>query len=111
MSDALEAFEELLDAQEAFFGVRLTATVGSVTNKDCIPTEVPSDHAQVAGGMGETGTMQLQMRVSDFPTPLARTDEGNLSVSCKGKTLTLLSFSETGGVYTINAGDISAEVN
>lgn len=108
MSAILDAFEEMLNAQEEAFGYRVLASVGSTVNKDCIPTDIPSNHSPVAGGNAEVATMQLQMRVSDFSTPPRERFD---STMCKGKRLTVLSFRETGGVYTIDCGDITAEVD
>lgn len=112
MSAALEAFDELVIAigDEFNGGTPYIASVGNTLNKDCIPTEIPSDHSPGAGGFSEQGTMQIQMRVSDFASLLTRQDEGVARVVCKGKALTLLSFTETGGVYTITAGDVTAGV-
>lgn len=110
MSQSLDAFNELVvSIGDAFNnGSPFLASVGIVLNKECIPTETPSNHSPGAGGFSEEGTMQIQMRVSDFNG--VSPQEGKDVVLCKGKRLTVTSFNETGGVFNITAGDITAEV-
>lgn len=106
MSAILEAFEGALDAQEEFAGTRYVATVGAVTNKDVIPTEIPFDSIYSSGGQSESGTVEMQMRVSDFGSP----PETHDAVSVLSKSLVVLSWRENHGVYLITAGDPTTEV-
>lgn len=106
MSRITDNFDRALDAQERACGERLTATVGSVTDDALVP-EIPSDLSPGAGGWSEQGTIEIQMRKSDFTTPPA----AGASVTARGKTLKVFSHRENNGIYQIIAGDPTAELS
>ncbi len=108
MSALLDAFDELLDAQEEVLGTRVTATItGFATDQDCIPTAGNSDLLQLDGGSAFQGGYTLQMRMSDFSgeptkgTPVA--------ISCyPDNALELTSApAQAGGIYTLSVGDLA----
>lgn len=110
MSQILDAFEELLDAQEEACGQRITATIGGVSDKDCIPTQGNSDLIAVDGGSAIGGGYTLQMRKSDFPAN-APAKGDSASVSCYADAALMLTSSpdESHGILTLRIGDLAAQ--
>ncbi len=108
MSALLDAFDELLDAQEEALGVRVKATVGTfAVAMDCIPTSDNSDLFQLDGGSGISGGYSLQMRKSDFNgVPTKGTP---ITISCyPDESLELAADpNEAGGIYTLSVGDLA----
>lgn len=113
MSDVLDAFEVTLDAQEAFVGERLKATVGSVTNQDALVGEITRDALAVAGGRADTGGFTLQMLRSLFPATREALDTfmDALPIAiAKGAMHRVLSHVEDNGILILTCGDPAEEV-
>jgi hypothetical protein len=103
-NEFLEAFEELLDAQEEVLDERLTVTVGDVENKDAIVEKLTFDDIVAAGGVAEKGGFRLQVRESDFPGDLHLRD-----ATARGVTLKVMTEERNNGVLVLTIGDPVAE--
>ena len=105
MSPILRAFESLLNAQEKACGERVKASVGSVLSKDVLIGNNAVQQTLIDAGLSDSGTIDLQMRKSDFPSPPTQLDP----VQVYGRTLQLLYYSESHGIYRLTAGTVTNE--
>jgi len=105
MSEMVEAFRELLDAQEEAIGVRQRATVGSVANLDCIISEMTFDAIIAYGGKAESGGFVLQIAKEDFPSAPAKLSTVSITRDSVTTSLVLQSLVENNGVYHLTCFD------